>query len=74
MRTGSTDSEAAVEGTGLSLSKCYVVSVVTPEEPAVDPFSGEVLNEFPESFGALVSPLRPGDSAESNGRWADQPT
>ncbi|MEV0690678.1 hypothetical protein [Streptomyces sp. NPDC050388] len=53
VRTGSTDSEAAVEGTGLLLSEYYAVSVVTPEDPAVDPFSGEILNDFLKSFGTL---------------------
>ncbi|MEV2253077.1 hypothetical protein AB0I94_21280 [Streptomyces sp. NPDC050147] len=43
---------AAVEGTGLLLSEYFVVSLVTPEDPATDPFSARVLRDFLESFGA----------------------
>ena len=46
------EAEEAVEGTALLLSEYYAVSVVTPEDPAIDPFSGGVVNDFMESFGA----------------------
>ncbi|GAA3086946.1 hypothetical protein ACFQ0X_17955 [Streptomyces rectiviolaceus] len=49
------EAAAAVEGTGLLLAEYFAVSLVTPEDPATDPFSGRVLVDFLESFG---SPLR----------------
>jgi len=41
----------AVEGTGLLLSEYFAVSVLTPEDPASDPFSAGVLSDFVEAFG-----------------------
>lgn len=49
----STEAVEAVEGTSLLLSEYYAVSVVTPEDPAADPFSGGVLDDFVNSFGPL---------------------
>lgn len=43
---------AAVEGTGLLLGEYFAVSLITPEDPAADPFSAHVLRDFLESFGA----------------------
>ncbi|MGB8940986.1 MAG: hypothetical protein WCD21_12230 [Streptomyces sp.] len=43
---------AAAEGTGLLLGSHFSVSLVTPEDPATDPFSGRVLADFLESFGS----------------------
>ncbi|MFG2649845.1 hypothetical protein [Streptomyces sp. NPDC048436] len=52
----SVDAEAAtaLEGTGLLLAEYYAVSLVTPDDPAADPFSGRVLADFLESFGAAA--------------------
>ena len=43
----------AVEGTSLLLSEYYAVSLVTPEDPAADPFSEGVVDDFVSSFGPL---------------------
>ncbi|MEV0218685.1 hypothetical protein [Streptomyces sp. NPDC050704] len=51
VRAASPEAEDAVEGTALLLSQYYAVSVVTPEDPAVDPFSRGVVNDFVESLG-----------------------
>ncbi|MEU6681390.1 hypothetical protein [Streptomyces sp. NPDC046925] len=42
---------AAVEGAGLLLAEYFAVSLVTPEDPATDPFSARVLRDFVESVG-----------------------
>ncbi|MFH8487951.1 hypothetical protein [Streptomyces longisporoflavus] len=42
---------ATIEGTGLLLTEYFTVSLVTPEDPATDPFSARVLRDFVESFG-----------------------
>lgn len=44
------ESSAVVEGASLLLSECYVVSLVTPEDPRTDPFSGGILRDFLDSF------------------------
>lgn len=40
----------SVESIGLMLSGFFVVSLLTPEEPAADAFSGTVLRDLRESF------------------------
>ncbi|MGW6270007.1 hypothetical protein [Streptomyces sp. NPDC055060] len=55
VRCAGPETAAAVEGTGLLLAAYFTVSLVTPEDPATDPFSGRVLADFLDSFG---SPLR----------------
>lgn len=44
------EDSAAIEGTSLLLSEYFAVSLVTPEDPKVDPFSGSVLRDFIDSF------------------------
>jgi hypothetical protein len=51
VRATSSAAEMTVEGTGLLLSEYYTVSLVTPEDPAVDPFSEAILDDFVHSFG-----------------------
>ncbi|UIX31608.1 hypothetical protein [Streptomyces sp. GQFP] len=50
----SAEGALAVEGTGLLLSEYFAVSVLTPEDPASDPFSARVLSDFVEAFGLLA--------------------
>ncbi|WP_405647136.1 hypothetical protein [Streptomyces sp. NBC_00019] len=52
VRTSSAEAAEAVEGTALLLSEYYAVSLVTPEEPATDPFSRGIVDDFVRSFGA----------------------
>ncbi|MEV8604823.1 hypothetical protein AB0465_33675 [Streptomyces griseoviridis] len=52
VRAGSEEAEAAVEGTALLMSRYYAVSLVTPDDPAADPFSRSVVAEFADSFGS----------------------
>ncbi|AKH82294.1 hypothetical protein AA958_08670 [Streptomyces sp. CNQ-509] len=40
----------SVESIGLMLSGFFVVSLLTPDDPATDPFSGAVLRDLRESF------------------------
>ncbi|TPQ19735.1 hypothetical protein [Streptomyces sporangiiformans] len=58
VRSASPEAATAVEGTGLLLSEYFAVSVVTPEDPASDPFSESVVNDFVASFGASDRPDR----------------
>ncbi|PBC82113.1 hypothetical protein SAMN05428945_3331 [Streptomyces sp. 2224.1] len=44
------ENSAVVEGASLLLSECFAVSLVTPEDPGTDPFSGGVLRDFLDSF------------------------
>ncbi|MFI1308064.1 hypothetical protein [Streptomyces sioyaensis] len=44
------EDSAAVEGTSLLLSEYFAVSLVTPEDPKTDPFSGSILRDFIDSF------------------------
>ncbi|MFJ4920270.1 hypothetical protein [Streptomyces sp. NPDC088725] len=53
----SEDTQAA-EGIGLLLSTYFTVSLVTPEDPARDPFSGSVLNDFLLSYEEAVGERR----------------
>ncbi|MFJ8714958.1 hypothetical protein ACIRD9_17475 [Streptomyces violaceus] len=57
VHVSSPEAEAAVEGTGLLLSEYYAVSLVTPEDPDIDPFSRSVLNDFVASFGGSTSAM-----------------
>jgi hypothetical protein len=50
VRTSSAEAAEAVEGTALLLSEYYAVSLVTPGEPATDPFSRGVVDDFVQSF------------------------
>jgi hypothetical protein len=56
VRSDSPDAEAAAEGTRLLLTSFYAVSLVTPGDPAVDPFSAEVLDDFLTSYAAPARP------------------
>ncbi|MEV0529355.1 hypothetical protein AB0I66_38655 [Streptomyces sp. NPDC050439] len=51
---------AAVEGAGLLLGEYFAVSLITPDDPATDPFSARVLRDFVESFGS-----GPGETAST---------
>lgn len=44
------EDSAVVEGAALLLCEYFAVSLVTPEDPEVDPFSGGVLRDFLDSF------------------------
>ncbi|MEU8783267.1 hypothetical protein [Streptomyces sp. NPDC048637] len=44
------EDSAAVEGTSLLLSEYFAVSLVTPEDPKADPFSGSILRDFLDAF------------------------
>jgi hypothetical protein len=55
VRAESTEAAEAVEGTSLLLSEYYAVSLVTPGDPAADPFSKAVLDDFVNSFSPLGS-------------------
>ncbi|MGW8553274.1 hypothetical protein [Streptomyces tubercidicus] len=44
------EDSAAVEGTSLLLSEHFAVSLVTPEDPKADPFSGSILRDFLDAF------------------------
>ncbi|MFI2188615.1 hypothetical protein [Streptomyces sioyaensis] len=44
------EDSAAVEGTSLLLSEYFAVSLVTPEDPKADPFSGNILRDFLDAF------------------------
>lgn len=52
VRCAGPEAAAAAEGTGLLLGAHFTVSLVTPQDPATDPFSGRVLADFLESFGS----------------------
>ncbi|MFC7808451.1 hypothetical protein [Streptomyces olivaceus] len=52
VRSDSADSAAAADGARVLLSSFYAVSLVTPADPAADPFSARVLDDFTESFAA----------------------
>ncbi|MGX1762353.1 hypothetical protein ACWIG5_36570 [Streptomyces lydicus] len=44
------EDSAVVEGTSLLLSEYFAVSLVTPEDPKTDPFSGSILRDFLDAF------------------------
>ncbi|MER7836713.1 hypothetical protein ABTY98_12555 [Streptomyces sp. NPDC096040] len=44
----------AVEGTCLLMAEYYTVSLLTPEDPAADPFSAAVVDDLVGSFDASV--------------------
>lgn len=44
-------SAQSVEGVGLLLSEYFAVSLVTPDDPSTDAFSGQILRDFLASFG-----------------------
>ncbi|MFF4748483.1 hypothetical protein ACWD5R_01205 [Streptomyces sp. NPDC002514] len=48
------DIGAAAEGTRLLMAAYYSVSLLTPEDPASDPFSAEVVKDFAESFDGVA--------------------
>lgn len=52
IRGAAPEDAAATEGTSLLLASYYTVSLVTPEDPATDPFSASVLTDFLDSFAA----------------------
>ncbi|MFL4906409.1 hypothetical protein ACJ6WF_25310 [Streptomyces sp. MMS24-I2-30] len=52
VETDDPDIGVAVEGTGILMAAYYSVSLLTPEDPATDPFSAGVVRDFVESFGA----------------------
>ncbi|MEU3740555.1 hypothetical protein AB0E78_26265 [Streptomyces sp. NPDC032198] len=52
VRCTAPETATALEGAGLLLGAYFSVSLVTPEDPATDPFSGRVLADFLESFGS----------------------
>ncbi|CAM5539436.1 hypothetical protein SROCM77S_04803 [Streptomyces rochei] len=56
VRSDSPDAEAAAEGTRLLLTWFHAVSLVTPGDPDVDPFSAEVLDDFLASYAAPDRP------------------
>ncbi|MEV0639677.1 hypothetical protein AB0I77_33030 [Streptomyces sp. NPDC050619] len=58
VRLGSPESEENLEGTRLLLSAYYAVSLLTPEDPAVDPFSGGIVDDFVASFGVTSGTWR----------------
>ncbi|MER7933211.1 MULTISPECIES: hypothetical protein [unclassified Streptomyces] len=51
IRTDDPDVGQAVEGTGLLMAEYYTVSLLTPEDPATDPFSAGVVRDFVAAFG-----------------------
>ncbi|MEV0324225.1 hypothetical protein ACIBKX_13240 [Streptomyces sp. NPDC050658] len=51
VRCADPEAATAMEGTGLLLAGWYAVSLVTPDDPATDPFSARVLADFVESIG-----------------------
>ncbi|MEU0968434.1 hypothetical protein ABZ357_24455 [Streptomyces sp. NPDC005917] len=54
IRTDDPDIGQAVEGTGLLMAEYYTVSLLTPEDPAADPFSAVVVKDFVDSFSAAA--------------------
>ncbi|TLS45924.1 hypothetical protein FE633_12260 [Streptomyces montanus] len=52
VRSACPEGATVVERTGLLLSEYFAVSVVTPGDPATDPFSESVVSDFVASFGA----------------------
>ncbi|MER6269752.1 hypothetical protein ACFY0B_30395 [Streptomyces sp. NPDC001797] len=54
IRTDDPDIVQAVEGTGLLMAEYYTVSLLTPDDPAADPFSAAIVNDFVGTFGATA--------------------
>ncbi|MFJ8491483.1 hypothetical protein ACIRBZ_24505 [Streptomyces sp. NPDC094038] len=54
VRTNDPDVGQVVEGTGLLMAEFYTISLLTPEDPAADPFSAAVVDDFVGSFDATA--------------------
>ncbi|MGW5658486.1 hypothetical protein [Streptomyces humi] len=54
IRTDDPDVVQAVQGTGLLMAEYYTISLLTPEDPAADPFSAAVVDDFVASFDATA--------------------
>ncbi|MFJ6741393.1 hypothetical protein ACIQOU_21170 [Streptomyces sp. NPDC091279] len=52
VRVGSREAEEATEGVSLLMSEYYAVSLVTSGDPAADPFSQAIVEDFVESFSS----------------------
>ncbi|MER6226957.1 hypothetical protein ABT189_41490 [Streptomyces sp900105755] len=54
IRTDDPDIVQAVEGTSLLMAEYYTVSLLTPDDPAADPFSAAIVDDFVGSFDATA--------------------